>query len=353
MLNRMIQRINLAAQVLVNGRLTAEKKVFIPEINPEEIAEAKSFFPMEKFFIFGHARSGTTLLTRLIRLHPNVHCNYQAHFFTRPPLLESLVSDIEVKKWFSRSSNRWNRGQDLSPVVLRAISDFILERDARREGKEIVGDKSPNSLLNGEAVRLLHRIYPDARLIFLVRDGRDAVLSHRFQTFIDNPQHLTKEDQQILDSFLQDPHPFFDGERSLFTQKGITRAAQGWADNVVETNEMGRQLFDQCYIALRFEDLLKNPWEVMAQVWSFLGVNSDIAWLSDAVNTELTQNPDADWQQEKASEISFSLKKGKPGSWRDIFTQKDLQIFEQIAGDTLEEWGYETNMPDGFQNREK
>ena len=353
MVNRLIQRINLAARVLVNGRLATAEEFDIPEINPEEVAEAKTIFPMEKFFIFGHARSGTTLLTRLIRLHPEVHCNYQAHFFTRPPLLEGLVSDLEVRKWLSRSSNRWNRGQDLSPVILRAMSDFILERDARREGKEIVGDKSPNSLLNGDAVRLLQKVYPDARLIFLVRDGRDAVLSHRFQTFIDNPQHLTKEDEQILDSFLQDPQPFFDGERSLFTQKGITRAAHGWVDNVVETNDMARQLFDERYTALRFEDLLKNPWDVMTQIWSFLGASSDIAGLSDAVNSELTQNPDADWQQEKASKISFSLNKGKPGSWRDIFTQKDLQIFERIAGETLEEWGYEASMPDRFKKREK
>ena len=71
------------------------------------------------------------------------------------------------------------------------------------------------------------------------------------------------------------------------------------------------------------------------------------------MNSELIQDPDADWQQEKASKISFSLNKGKPGSWRDIFTQKDLQIFERIAGETLEEWGYETSMPDRFKKREK
>jgi hypothetical protein len=67
----------------------------IPPISEEEVAEAKSFFPLEKYFIFGHARSGTTMLARLIRLHPEVHCNYQAHFFTRAPLLESLVADAQ------------------------------------------------------------------------------------------------------------------------------------------------------------------------------------------------------------------------------------------------------------------
>ena len=121
--------------------------------------------------------------------------------------------------WLQRRSVRWNRGKDLSPVVMRATADFILERDARREGKSIVGDKSPNSLMNGDAVRLMYDIYPDARLIFIVRDGRDAVLSHRFQTFIDAPQHLSKEDRRIREEFSRDPEPFKALEKSLFTEK--------------------------------------------------------------------------------------------------------------------------------------
>ncbi len=87
------KRLALAIRVLRTGQDSSHARSLIPAITPQEVAEAKIFFPMDKFFIFGHARSGTTLLARLIRLHPEVHCNYQAHFFTRPPLLQSLVSD--------------------------------------------------------------------------------------------------------------------------------------------------------------------------------------------------------------------------------------------------------------------
>jgi len=155
----LIKRFKLAARILTKGAEPEKaRRELIPPISLEEVAEARQFFPMGKFFIFGHARSGTTLLTRLVRVHPDVHCNYQAHFFTRPPLLNSLVSDPDVGAWLARRSNRWNRGRDLSPVVLRAVSDFIMERDARLAGKNIVGDKSPNSLLDGRAVQLLHDI---------------------------------------------------------------------------------------------------------------------------------------------------------------------------------------------------
>ena len=341
MVNKIIRRLNKTTKVLLTGHLDNGQREEIPEISQEEIAEARDFFPMEKFFIFGHARSGTTLLTRLVRLHPDVHCNYQAHFFTRPPLLEGLVADIEVRKWFTRSSNRWNRQRDLSPVALRAVSDFILERDARREGKKIVGDKSPNSLMNGEAVQKLHKIYPDAYLVFLIRDGRDAVLSHRIQTFIDNPHKLAGEDAKILQSFIQDPDPFLTGKRSLFTKQGLTKAAKGWVDNVVETDKIGRQLYRERYLSLRFEDLLSQPWAEMTRLWSFLGGATDISGLKEKLSQEMTQNPDADWQREKAEGLAQSLVKGRHGSWRDVFTPQDKQIFHQIAGETLESWNYD------------
>src|SRR3990170_8747505 len=144
-----IVRVKKAARILLKGDIKKNKRNPIPAITPEEVAEIKQFFPREKFFIFGHARSGTTLLMRLVRLHPEVHCNYQAHFFTRQPLLKSLVDSPEAEEWLRRKSNRWNQGHDLSPLVLRAAADFIMERDAAREGKLIVGDKSPSSTIHG------------------------------------------------------------------------------------------------------------------------------------------------------------------------------------------------------------
>jgi len=126
----MLSRIRSAARILLKGDPKKKNRNPIPAITLEEVAEIKQFFPREKFFIFGHARSGTTLLMRLVRLHPEVHCNYQAHFFTRQPLLKSLVNTPEAEEWLARKSNRWNQGRDLSPLVLRAAADVILERDA-------------------------------------------------------------------------------------------------------------------------------------------------------------------------------------------------------------------------------
>src|ERR1051325_3949874 len=99
----MFSRFKSAARILLKGDSTKKKRNSIPPITIEGVAEIKQFFSREKFFIFGHARSGTTLLMRLVRLHPEVHCNYQAHFFTRQPLLKSLVDTPEAEEWLKRS----------------------------------------------------------------------------------------------------------------------------------------------------------------------------------------------------------------------------------------------------------
>lgn len=346
MFKKVKNRLTLATRVLLgrpnptgNGRKKNIRQV--PAITPEEVAEAHLFFPCDKFFIFGHARSGTTMLARTIRLHPDVHCNYQAHFFTRAPLLEALVAGEEIEAWLKRGSNRWNHGRDLSPVVLRAVADYILEREARPLGKRIVGDKSPNSLNDGESVRLMHKVYPDGYLIYIVRDGRDTVLSHRFQAFIDFPEQLSGEDLQIRDQFAQDPEPFLHGERSIFTEKALQRAAEGWIRNLTETHSLGIDLFGEHYHAIRYEDLLKQPWEEMCKVWQFLGADPTPPEIAQTLLAEMGQNPDADWQKEKAQAIASPLQKGKQGNWREMFTNRDKAVFHQLAGKTLLDWNYE------------
>ncbi len=337
-----MNRIIRAFRLLLTGKADRHNKREIPQISEEEVAEAREFFPMPKFFIFGYARSGTTLLARLLRLHPDVHCNWQGHFFTRPPLLSGMLEDQRFADWLGRKSNRWNRGRDLSPVALRAMSDFILERDALKAGKNVVGDKSPNVLLGGEAVDELHRIYPDASLIFIVRDGRDALISHRFQNFIDGPQFLKRKDLQIRESFGRDPEPFSSGQRSIFTAKSMERMASSWSKNVLDTHRKGRQHFDQRYHALRYEDLLVRPYEMLARIWTMLGVES--MGMEDRVAAEMKKNPDADWQKEKAPDLAAALEKGKQGSWRKMFTKADQDHFKSLAGEALVNWGYEESL---------
>ena len=336
----MLSRLKSAARILLKGETKRKKRNSIPALTDEDVAEIKQFFPRPKFFILGHARSGTTLLMRLVRLHPDVHCNYQAHFFTRPPLLKSLVNTPEAEEWLTRRSNRWNQGRDLSPLILRAAADFIMERDAAREGKRIVGDKSPSSMIHGQAVRDAYAVYPDAKLIYIVRDGRDVMVSERFRNFVEESKFLSAEDKRIIEDLRTDQTPFTNGTRSLFTETFIRRVARGWVKNLKETEEEARRLYGENYFGMRYEDLLARPFEEMQKLWIFLGVSVDPV-LEQAILQEMSSNPDEEWQARRNEGIASFLPKGQAGNWQRLFTAGDKSLFKQIAGGMLVQWRYE------------
>ena len=340
----MFSRFKIAARILLKGDFRRKKRNPIPAITEEEVAEIRQFFPREKFFIFGHARSGTTLLMRIARLHPEVHCNYQAHFFTRQPLLKSLVNTPEAEEWLGRKSNRWNQGRDLSPLVLRAAADFIMERDAARAGKRIVGDKSPSSTIHGQAVRDMHSIYPDAKLVYIVRDGRDVLVSERFRNFVEESKFLSAEDRQIIEALRKDQNQFTDGTRSIFTETYIRRVASGWVRNLQETEDEARRLLGEHYFGMRYEDLLSTPFEEMIKLWEFLGVQKVDRSLDGAIKAEMASNPDEEWQARRNEGIASFLPKGQAGNWQKLFTARDKSIFKEVAGEMLVKWNYEKNL---------
>ncbi len=340
----MFSRIKSAARILVKGDPKKNKRNPIPVITPEEVAEIKQFFPREKFFIFGHARSGTTLLLRLVRLHPEVHGNYQAHFFTRQPLLKSLVNTPEAEEWLTRKSNRWNQSRDLSPLVLRSAADFIMERDAAREGKMIVGDKSPSSTIHGQAVRDMHAVYPDGKLVYIVRDGRDVLVSERFRNFVEESKFLSAEDKRIIADIRKDQTQFTNGSRSIFTETFIRRVAGGWVKNLQETEDEGRRLFGDHYFGMRYEDLLSISFDEMSKLWNFLGVKTVDPSLGEKIKAEMSSNPDEEWQAKRNEGIASFLPKGQAGNWSRLFTGKDKSIFKEVAGEMLVKWGYEKDL---------
>lgn len=340
----MLSRLKSAARILIKGEPKKKTRSAIPAITAEELVEVKQFFPREKFFVMGHARSGTTLLMRLLRLHEEVHCNYQAHFFSRKPMLKSLVDSPDAEEWLSRKSNRWNQGRDLSPLVLRATADFIMERDAACEGKHIVGDKSPSSTIHGQIVRDTHLIYPDAKIIYIVRDGRDVLTSERFRNFVEESKFLTSEDKRIMADLRTDSAPFSDGRRSIFTETSIRNIAKRWVDDLNEIDEESKRLYGENYISLRYEDMLSNPFAELSRLWKFLDVKKVDSALEKQLVEEMSSNPDEEWQAKRNEGIASFLPKGQAGNWQRLFTARDKALFKEIAGDVLTKWGYEKDL---------
>lgn len=310
----------------------------LAEIQEKDLAYIRTLFQREKFFVLGYPRSGTTLLARLIRLHPEIHCNWQMQYFSERGPVPVFTAPF-FQQWLNHRSNRWVREYDPTAVLLRLQSDYILERGAEEHGKRIVGDKSPND--NGvEALKWLSRLYPDAKIIYILRDGRDAVLSKRIQAFIDQPQWLNREDAKIREALLHEPDGFMAGNRSIFSDQWLSEAASDWAQHVNACVSYGEETYTERFLVLKFEDLLSGARDEMAGVWSFLEGRAPGEKLLEAVDTEMLRNPAADWHESKGYRFLQSIPRGSHGAWKQVFTKADQELFEECAGEALMAWGY-------------
>ena len=191
-------------------------------------------------------------------------------------------------------------------------------------------------------MRDLHAVYPDAKLVYIVRDGRDVLISERFRNLVEESKFLKAEDQRIVAELRKDQDQFTNGTRSIFTEAVIRRVAKGWVANLQETEEEGRRLFGENYHPLRYEDLLERPFGEMQKLWSFLGVQTDPA-LETKIAAEMNSNPDEEWQAQRNEEIASFLPKGHAGNWHRLFTARDKFVFKEVAGETLIKWKYETS----------
>ena len=272
------------------------------------------------FFIVGAARSGTTLLQYMLRSHPEVSLpTSESHFFI--PFYErreeygnlseignirQLLTDIhDSRKRFFEEDLHGIRF-DVESLAQRAQRDdrhtvpgviaTIFEANAEAEGKRRWGDKTPYYALHCET---LLQMFPGAQFIHLIRDGRDCALS----------MLQRKRDLQIFN---------------------VYHAAYIWNRYVQSAREFGAKHPDN-YFELRYEDLLDSPQETMKSLCDFLGIEFshsviDFRKSSGAGKTPLLTKP---------------LQKSNQGKWRKSMSRRDLEIFESLAGETLEKCGYE------------
>ena len=110
-------------------------------------------------FIVGSERSGTTILGEILNLHPDISQWYEPYF----------VWD----KYFRNKSHDERTEEDATPEIIKQIyKDFEIFR--KKNKCPVIVDKSPRNSLK---IPFIQKIFPNARFIHLLRDGRDVTLS--------------------------------------------------------------------------------------------------------------------------------------------------------------------------------
>ena len=309
------------------------------------------------FFIAGEMRSGTSWLRRSLSAHPEIACSQEGSFFGRDynreeiPVYTGPVSSFtralavskEFKIWHELPWNQWTDGyeEDLRDLTRLSV-DYFLFKEMIRTGKSIVGDKSPQ---HTECLDEIHEIYPDARIIHIVRDGRDVAVSamhHWWREAQDQAVRmfeLTPEELEKRDAYLKDRKGFLASGRSIFTEERLSQLARRWSHRVDKAHRDGTALYgEKRYLEIRYEDLLQDPQATLRRVLRLLGARSEDEIIDRCILGGSFER-EANRQRGEEDPLSF-FRKGVAGDWRSVFTKRDREIYEELAGEQLIRMGY-------------
>jgi hypothetical protein len=311
------------------------------------------------FFIAGEMRSGTSWIRRTVSAHPEIVCGHEGSFFGRDydreeiPVYTGPVSSFtralavsdELRTWHELAWNQWTDDyeEDLRNLTRRSI-DYFLAKEVARTGKRIVGDKSPQHTANLDEI---HEIYPNARIIHIVRDGRDVAVSamHHWWRLAKDREggifELTPEELEIRDAYLKDREGFLASGRSIFTEERLGQLARRWSYRVGKAHRDGTALYGERYLEIRYEDLLQDPPDTLRQVLELLRARRGDQIIERCIRASTFERVASRRQGEEDSSSFF--RKGVAGDWRGIFTERDREIYKTSAGDRLIEMGYESS----------
>ena len=311
------------------------------------------------FFVVGYQKSGTTWLMRMLDSHPEVISQGEGRPFGRnfkrehlkqremslPPasLYHAIASSEDLRYWVERSV--WTRDDDadelLASLTGLAVEHF-LTRHLSKTGKRLVGDKTV--LLSPEIVREMSMICPEAKVIHIIRDGRDVAISathHGWNQAEDQGgTHRIKPEQLAKrEAYRKDPQALLERGGGIFPDGELRGSAERWSARVGNAVKDGPALFGANYAEVKYEDLLENTLGELERLLEFLGADANEQVVKRCVDAASFEKLSGG--RKRGQEAASFFRKGVAGDWRNVFTEQNRRDFKAAAGNLLIELGYE------------
>jgi hypothetical protein len=279
-------------------------------------------------FLVGCPRSGTRMLGRLVNAHPEVAVVHEARFVPgwfvhrRGLTPDGLATRELVERLaeFERFEHLGVERGDLERLVATdeavpyaTFVSGLFDLHGRAQGKRLVADKTPRYVRH---IPTLHELFPAAKIVHLVRDGRDVALS------VANWKKVTERDGLVA-------------RYRTWPEDPLSTMALWWERHVRLGCEDGRALGPELYYELRYEALVADPAGQCAALCAFLGVPYDEAMVARPENGS-------------ASRSRRVHQPPTPGlrNWRAQMPAEDVQRFEAAAGELLDELDYPRAFPE-------
>jgi hypothetical protein len=268
-------------------------------------------------FIVGCGRSGTTLLRVMLSGSERLMIPPESDFLWRTARRfgtaarmhnrhEEFITTLEQISSFSalelsRDEIHEVLDQEKSDTVADCVA-AVYRLYARKLGRSRWGDKNPFYV---RYLDVIERLFPNLRVIHLVRDGRDVAVSLR----------KTK----------MRPHNLF-------------LTARRWTRCVEAGRRWGAAHPDR-YIEVRYEMLIEQPEQELRRVCTFIGEPFSPAMLDyHKENQDLRQVAPAERSHHR--NLARPIMAGNAEKWRVELSLHDKQIIETVAGSTLSAAGY-------------
>jgi hypothetical protein len=270
------------------------------------------------FFIVGVHRSGTTLLRYMLNSSPRIYVSPESDFIPRfflrnPPaeLSNRRIADILhtiftsyrfVGEWEGDPPDAGAFAEALPRRTPQAFLDALYSAYAQQHSAVRWADKTP---IYTSYIDLIHRIFPEAQFVHIIRDGRDATLSM-----------LEKWEQREL-------------------HIDVYFSARNWVRRIRRARVSGARLGTDLYYEIRYEHLVQDPEPELRRLCDFLEepffpimaqphllARSHIA--PDGFHAPIRQPPNPK----------------RVGRWHREMTLADQRLFQRVAGELLKELGY-------------
>lgn len=250
-------------------------------------------------FLLGFMRTGTTLTQEVLGAHPEVFVADETD------LIMSVVRELQRMSNHQGSIPQMLRQLDLDGVLhLRA---FYWQR-----AKALFGDVLDSRLfldkttMNSIDLGVINCLFPDAKLVFLLRDPRDVCLSCFMQTMIPTPStiHLLTWDS---------------------TARFYAQIMDWW--------ETVKPKLSMPYIEFRYEDAVFDFEAAFRKVFDFIGLewNPDVADFHKHAAGKFIASP-------SFSQVAQPLYSSSVGRWKHY--ANEYTAIEQQLEPFLQKYGY-------------